>query len=317
MSVSIAEINLEEEYMKKEIIVQQFRNLTVWKRSGERAPHKPLLALYALGNLLHNKNRMIPFEEVDKNLDILLREFGPVRLNYRTEYPFWRLQNDKLWEVSGADKIKLNKSGDPKRMDLINCKVAGGFPAHLYAIFQADKTLVFKIVQELLDSNFPSSIHEDILQSVGIDLVSYGVEEKKRHPEFRENILRAYEYRCAVCGFDVRLGHIPIALEAAHIKWYQAGGPDIEVNGIALCTLHHKLFDRGAFTLSEQMNILVSTHANGTMGFQEWLMNFHGKKITLPQKKTYCPDIEFVEWHVSEVFRGEYREMNDSAAAQL
>jgi putative restriction endonuclease len=296
--------------MNKEIILQHFRNLTVWKRSGERAPHKPLLVLYALGKLLHNQSRMISYEEIDNNLDLLLREFGPVRLNYRTEYPFWRLQNDKLWEVSGADKVQLNKSGDPKKSDLINYRVAGGFPEHLYDMFQADKKLAFKIVQGLLDSNFPSSIHEDILQSVGIDLDSQRFEEKKRHPEFRENILRAYEYKCSVCGFDVRLGHFPIALEAAHIKWFQAGGPDTEVNWIALCALHHKLFDRGAFSISDKMNILVSTHANGTVGFQEWLMNFHGKKMTPPQRRDYCPDREFVEWHVSEVFRGEYRELN-------
>lgn len=295
--------------MTNEAVLQHFRNLTVWKRSGERAPHKPLLVLYALGKLLHTQNRMISYEEIDKNLDLLLREFGPARLNYRTEYPFWRLQNDKVWEVSGADKVELNRSGDPRKSDLMNYKVAGGFPEHLYAKFQMDKKMVFKIVQELLDSNFPTSIHEDILQSVGIDLDLLSVERKGRHPEFRDNILRAYEYRCAVCGFDVRLGHFPVALEAAHIKWYQAGGPDTEVNGIALCVLHHKLFDRGAFTLSDEMNILVSTHANGTTGFKEWLMNYHGKKMTRPQSMIYCPDMEFVEWHVKEVFRGEYREM--------
>lgn len=298
--------------MNNEEIIEHFRNLTVWKRSGERAPHKPLLALYAFGRLLQNKDRMIPYEEVDKNLNVLLREFGPARENYHTEYPFWRLQNDKVWEVIEAEKVVLNKSGDPKKSDLLTCGVAGGFPERLYAKFQTNKKIVFKIVQELLDSNFPPSIHEDILQTVGIDLDSQKVEGKTRHPGFRENVLRAYEYRCAVCGFDVRLGHIPIALEAAHIKWSQAGGPDTEVNGIALCSLHHKLFDRGAFTLSDRMNILVSTHANGTMGFQEWLMNFHGKSIAPPQKKTYCPEMEFVEWHVSEVFRGEYRELYDS-----
>ncbi|NOZ68905.1 MAG: restriction endonuclease [Deferribacteres bacterium] len=295
--------------MNNEIIAKQFSSLTVWKKGGERAPHKPLLLLYALGKLLQNKDRMISYEEIDKKLDMLLREFGPARLHYRTEYPFWRLQNDKLWEVSGAEGIELNKSGDPKKRDLINYRVAGGFPKHLFNRLRADKKLAFQIVQELLDSNFPSSIHEDILQSVGIDIDPQRFEEKKRHPEFRENILRAYEYRCAVCGFDVRLGHFPIALEAAHIKWSQAGGPDTEVNGIALCALHHKLFDRGAFTLSDKMEILVSAHAYGTVGFQEWLMRFHGKKITPPQRKSHYPDRKFVNWHIREVFRGEHREL--------
>ena len=81
---------------------------------------------------------------------------------------------------------------------------------------------------------------------------------QRRDPNFRANVLRAYEYRCAVCGFDVRLGPSPVALEAAHIKWHQAGGPDLEVNGLALCVLHQRLFDRGAFTLSKQLQIMVS-----------------------------------------------------------
>lgn len=93
-------------------------------------------------------------------------------------------------------------------------------------------------------------MHEDILQAIGFDLEDERQSEKRnRSPNFRENVLRAYEYRCAVCGFDVRMGHYPVGLEAAHIKWHQAGGPDIEVNGLALCALHHKLFDRGGIHL--------------------------------------------------------------------
>ena len=63
-----------------------------------------------------------------------------------------------------------------------------------------------------------------------------------------------------------------VALEAAHIKWHQAGGPDEESNGLALCTMHHKLFDRGVFTLSDKMKVIVSEIANGTKGFQEWVI---------------------------------------------
>jgi hypothetical protein len=40
-------------------------------------------------------------------------------------------------------------------------------------------------------------------------------------------------------------------------------GPDEKFNGLALCTLHHKLFDRGIFTLSDELNI-VGTFRNHT-----------------------------------------------------
>src|SRR5690606_11094939 len=126
---------------------------------------------------------------------------------------------------------------------------------------------------------------------------------RKRDPLFREIILKAYEYQCAVCGFSVRLRHQLLALEAAHIMWHQAGGPDVEVNGLALCATHHKLFDMGAFTVTEEMRMLVSDEVNG-VGAQEWLKQHHGKSINPPQKKAYYPNPEFTTWHVNEVFKG-------------
>ena len=94
-------------------------------------------------------------------------------------------------------------------------------------------------------------------------------------------MLTAYEYRCAVCGFDVRLGTVSIAMDAAHIRWHQAGGPDTEDNGLALCVLHHKTFDLGAFTVTEG-RVLVSDQANGSRGFKSTFLAYHGKPIRSP-----------------------------------
>lgn len=88
-------------------------------------------------------------------------------------------------------------------------------------------------------------------------------------------------------------------------------GPNETGNGLALCVMHHKLFDRGAFTLSKQLQILVSDNAHGTKGFEEWLMDFHGQNIIFPQRQSYYPETEFIGWHVREVFRGNYRELSD------
>ncbi|MFP3435083.1 HNH endonuclease, partial [Paraburkholderia sp. SIMBA_061] len=86
----------------------------------------------------------------------------------------------------------------------------------------------------------------------------------------------AYEHRCAVCDFDVRIGAKTLCIEAAHIKWHSAGGPDDISNGIALCTMHHKLFDLGAFTLDKNRQFLVSERVTGNNGFDLWLARYHG-----------------------------------------
>jgi putative restriction endonuclease len=93
----------------------------------------------------------------------------------------------------------------------------------------------------------------------------------------------------AVCGFDVRLGSVSIALDAALIRWHQAGGPETESNGLALCVLHHKTFDLGAFTVAEGV-LLVSNQANALTGFQEALLAYHGRPIRDPQHPDRRPE---------------------------
>ncbi|RKU27180.1 restriction endonuclease [Candidatus Poribacteria bacterium] len=294
--------------MTREDIIKKFQNLNLWKRGGQRAAHKPLLVLYAIGKLLRGEDKHISFANAEEDLRNLLREFGPWRKGYHPHHPFWRLQNDEVWEVRGATRIRQTSSRDAYVTDL-RLHGAGGFPKAIADQFQNDSRLAFEIIYNLLDDHFPLTRHSEILQAVNIHLPFQVFDTKRRSLNFRENILRAYERKCAVCGFDVKLGNTPIALEAAHIKWKSHGGPSEAVNGLALCVLHHELFDRGAFTLSKQRQILVSDDAHGTKGFKEWLQSYHGKKILPPQRQSYYPEAQFIHWHVREVFQGNYREL--------
>ena len=95
--------------MNSEELKEGFNNLTVWKRGGERAPHKPLLALYAIGRALRGEPRMVEYAKVDADLGKLLIEFGPRRQSYHPEYPFWRLQNDRLWELTRTEGLTTRR----------------------------------------------------------------------------------------------------------------------------------------------------------------------------------------------------------------
>jgi putative restriction endonuclease len=183
--------------------------------------------------------------------------------------------------------------------------VRAGFSPEVRAALAADPSLVGQIASRILERHFPESLHQDILDAVGLPL-EFGDGKRKRDPAFRHRVLKAYEYRCAVCGFDVRLGTVSIALDAAHIRWHQAGGPDAETNGLALCVLHHKTFDLGAFTVADGVP-LVSDLANGSTGLTETLLVYHGKPIRPPQRPEWKPEREHVAWHGREVFKGEAR----------
>src|SRR5262249_24164345 len=168
------------------------------------------------------------------------------------EQPFWRLQNDRVWTVATPGELP-RKTGDdiPRVTALRSPEVRAGFAPDVQAALRGDPSLVTDIAARLLERHFPESIHSDVLQAVGLTLGTTPI-DRKRDPRFRQKVLIAYEWRCAVCGFDVRLGTVSIALDAAHIRWHHAGGPDTEVNGLALCVLHHKTFDLGAFTLHRE-----------------------------------------------------------------
>ena len=279
---------------------QKIDNLTVWKKGDQRAPHKPLLILYALGQLQNKNKRFLSYEEIKEPMKNLLKEFGPRRQSYHPEEPFVRLTKDGIWGLnSDIDSVQINGQW------LARHEIVGGFNDEVYSMLQENPGLIREIAEMVLDKHFPETIHEDILAAVGLDLET-GV-SKGRDPKFRDRILRAYEYSCAVCGFNVRLGNNLIAVEAAHIKWHQAGGPDIEENGIALCAMHHKLFDRGVFTINDSKEFLVAEDANGTNGFQEWLIRYHGQPIRLPVHPDYQPKDSYTAWHVREVFRGPNR----------
>jgi len=180
--------------------------------------------------------RLVSYEEAVDDLRKLLKEFGPYRKMHYPSYPFVKLCNDSgFWEIQGCRD--LNTTRDWTDRDLIENNTSGGFTAEVYNLLKKDNNLVEELASLILNQYFPRTLHEDILAQVGLDLES-GT-QKVRSPEFRNKVLRAYEYCCAVCGFNVRLGDTLVAIEAAHIKWHQYGDQILKTMVLlsVLCTI--------------------------------------------------------------------------------
>ncbi|MFC1526224.1 phosphorothioated DNA-binding restriction endonuclease [Candidatus Latescibacterota bacterium] len=288
-------------------LLERFERLNVWSRGSERAPHKPLLVLHALARLSHGQES-VPFTSVDEVVGALLREFGPPRKSYHPEYPFWRLQNDGLWEIPDAARFaRRTGHSDARKSELLRHEAVGQFPTDVLVALRSDPSLIHDIAHALLAQHFPESMHDDILSAVGLSIDMPRV-TRRRDPEFRGKVITAYEHGCAICGFSVSLGNADLGLEAAHVKWHQAGGPDTQDNGLALCVMHHKMLDRGAVTVREDYEVVVSEQVHGSNGFEEWLLAFHGHPLRRPQRAEYLPAEKFLKWHWREVFRGPARE---------
>src|SRR5262249_5977272 len=99
----------------------------------------------------------------------------------------------------------------------------------------------------------------------------------------------------------------PVGVEAAHIRWHASGGPDDGRNGLCLCAFHHKLFDRGALTLSpDGQQVWGSEQAKGR-NVERALGRYHRPKITRPNRADAAPSPEHAAWHHKEVFQGRPR----------
>ncbi len=84
---------------------------------------------------------------------------------------------------------------------------------------------------------------------------------------------------------------------------HSAGGPDEVTNGLALCVIHHKLFDLGAMTVDRDMNVRVSERVVGDWG-RKLNDEFHERPIALPRSTSMEPAPEYIHWHNEKIFKG-------------
>ncbi len=302
--------------MRKDEIAKRFQNLHVWSTNGARAPHKPILALWSIGRCLRDEPRLAQYSFVETELRVLLRRFGPPRKAIHPQYPFWRLQREGIWEIDRPKYVGTTSKDDALVGDLKRHNISGGFTATVYKTLQNDPGLALTIAEGLVAGHFPESLRDEVLQATishaetaelpplleSVEFVT--VRRRRRDASFRARILNAYQFRCAVCAFAGRLDDTPLALEAAHIKWHEANGPSIENNGLALCSLHHRLFDSGAFTLHPDFRIKIARDV-AAKGVREALNRYDGQSLqVIPDDQRAHPSKSFLNWHKREVFKG-------------
>lgn len=106
---------------------------------------------------------------------------------------------------------------------------------------------------------------------------------------FRERVLEAYRRQCAFCRFR----HEEL-LDAAHIiPDTQPRGEPVVSNGLALCTFHHRAFDRDFIGVSPDYVIqvrpdILEEEDGPTLVYG--LQRLHGQTILLPHSRELRPN---------------------------
>ena len=202
-------------------------------------------------------------------------------------------------------------SPGPNLGDLRTSGAASSLSSELIDALNSDSHLLAQLARVLLDSNFEPSLHADIcaLARLDLDAAETATPEavagrKRRSAAFRNEVLMAYEYQCAFCGYDGALGRISVGLDAAHVKWWAMHGPDTTDNGVCLCSMHHKLFDQGVLGVTEEWRITVSGNFVGrSPAARAHVLSLAGRPASAPQPLYSSPKAEYIAWHQCEVFK--------------
>lgn len=113
---------------------------------------------------------------------------------------------------------------------------------------------------------------------------------------FRDFIMVRYDNLCAITGMVIRYESY-MNLEAAHIKPKSHGGLFLPNNGMALCRDLHWAFDKGFFTLDDDLKVVVHPKIES-----EYLNSFNGKQIRIPSNQFFVPDLDNVRYHRENVY---------------
>ncbi|GAA1817281.1 restriction endonuclease [Planosporangium flavigriseum] len=292
--------------MNERAVLDRLASLRQNQYQGRRAPHKPPLVLLALGRLANKGSSELSWSEAESQLAKLIAEFGPESKTGGAQsaaYPFTRRRSDGVWTLSRDVPMDLVR---PLAAD----DVVGRLEVSLETALHRDPQLLRSAARALVDSHFPATVAPDVLVAVGLDPddvlqveVQPTTAPRRRDPAWRAAVLQAWDRQCAFCGYDGQLGFASVGVEAAHIRWFAFDGPDSLDNGLALCVLHHKLFDLGALGLDSSLRINVSTVFTARTRAGRALYDLHGQELK-PRPGKAVPADGHVSWHRREVFKG-------------
>ena len=140
----------------------------------------------------------------------------------------------------------MGPGGNAHKSSLLQQDIHAGFPKAIDAILRDNEELAERVARSLVDAHFPSTLHEEILRALGIG--SRFVQSRRMYRDSRFSGCGTEGLRLSMRGVRIR-GSPERGTGCARCSTYKvawsARGPITSENGLALCALHHRLFDKG------------------------------------------------------------------------
>lgn len=281
-----------------------------------RAPHKPLLLLWLFGRFAATGSSLTTYEQAEEPVSQLINEFGPpvaspAAARQRAAMPFVHLERE-LWNLRDGQGNEIGPDAPERRGWLADRDAVGQLRPEVEQLL-ADNATLAAAARLLLDRYFTPVLSELICDTVDLDVADLNAaaspmtapaRRSTRRSGFAEEVLRAYAYSCAMCGFDGALGRNPVGIEAAHVRWHSQDGPDVVANGLALCALHHVLLDLGVLGITEDRRVRVSGLYVARSDAGRAVDALAGQRLLTSRPGQPAVDVVYVSWHSLQVFKG-------------
>lgn len=136
---------------------------------------------------------------------------------------------------------------------------------------------------------FGNSGHDAMVSPPTREYAARVVMQRLHQQAFRKQVLSAYDHHCAMCSI-----YFDEFLDAAHIvpDSEPLGVPTVS-NGLALCGLHHRAFDRFLVDVDDNYRLQLSPallqRRDGPI-FQSAFLDRHDRQIRLPSRADQLPE---------------------------
>jgi putative restriction endonuclease len=124
-----------------------------------------------------------------------------------------------------------------------------------------------------------------------------------RSMAFRRVVARAYNHTCAMCRIRIVTPEGRTAIAAAHIVPWSHSHNDDPRNGMALCGLHHWVFDQGLMAVTPEYTMRVSPLLRLDAQRAELVLALDGRAIAMPSNQILWPARAALRWHMGTIFR--------------
>lgn len=270
------------------------------------------------------------FEPLRSGEEVMAVLYEPRRGNGRQSYVAWTtLSTPPVVQAEGSDlyKVEYTQEIRPFNRPVPRLLEGRAFESEVRALppVRHGSFLQGKSVREISADDFMEILsyaevvpdlslpHGGPLPTTDRTAQERTIHRWARDGSFRQRILRAYGYRCAVSGFGYKAFYrfgIGRLVEGAHIRPVAGQGSDDTSNGIALTPSLHGLFDAGLFTMEyvgTDIRLVVSRELSryelGGAQSASRLSLVNGQSVALPEDDRARPDPDALEFHRARIFR--------------